>query len=334
MPLGLLSKKKKQRKSTAGGKSQPFASHWDPRNYQPARNIKFPDDELSRYFHQERYGLIAADPQQWKNHAKGQQIVRSSFETIDERFALVPEGFVSLPQTVNDEPGCSETNSETEPFLLARCAVTCQQFQHFVDDGAYEQLELWPKEIWPHLIDFVDQTGNPGPRFWRQGRHDHRLAHHPVVGICYYEAAAYARWAGYRLPSEAEWQMAASWRIRSSAQILRRYPWGDALDTERCNIWASGLCGTAPVDAYPSGAAPNGVLQLIGNVWEWTAADFQVTDDEGRPVVGDMLLKSIRGGGFDTYFPNQATSYFRTGLPSLTRSHNVGFRCALNAGSA
>jgi iron(II)-dependent oxidoreductase len=334
MPLALLSKKKKQQPTVSGESTRPFASHWDARHYQPARQSKLPEDELVRYFQQERYGLITAHPHKWQNHPKGKQIQQAAMEAIDNGFALVPEGFVSLPQTINDAPGCPEESIETDPYLLARYAVTCQQFQHFVDDGSYERLELWPEEIWPHLIDFVDQTGNPGPRFWRQGRHDHRLAHHPVTGICYYEAIAYARWAGYRIPTEAEWQMAASWRIRSSAQVLRRYPWGDALDTNRCNLWSSAVNFTTPVDAYPSGAAPNGVQQLIGNVWEWTDADFQVTDEEGRTVIGDMLLKSIRGGAFDTYFPNQATSFFRTGLPTLTRAHNVGFRCALNAGSA
>jgi iron(II)-dependent oxidoreductase len=151
-----------------------------------------------------------------------------------------------------------------------------------------------------------------------------------VVGICCFEASAYARWAGYRLPTEAEWQMAASWRLRSSAHVFRRYPWGDALDTDRCNIWSSGVGAALPVSAHEAGAAPNGVLQLIGNVWEWTSSDFDVIDNERRPVVGDMVLKSIRGGSFDAYFAVQATSFFRTGLASLARTHNVGFRCVLD----
>ena len=74
--------------------------------------------------------------------------------------------------------------------------------------------------------------------------------------------------------------------------------------------------------AYESGAAPNGVLQLIGNVWEWTFSDYQVEDECGRTVVGDMLMKEVRGGAFDTYFAAQATSCFRTGLASLVRAHD------------
>jgi iron(II)-dependent oxidoreductase len=249
---------------------------------------------------------------------------------LDERFARVPEGFASLPRTIDDGPGSPEDDFETLAFLLARSTVTNAQYQKFVEVGGYSELELWDREIWPHLIDFKDQTDEPAPRFWRNGRHNRRLADHPVVGICYYEAAAYARWAGFRLPTEAEWQMAASWRIRSSAHVLRRYPWGDALDINKCNLWGSNIGKTVPVLAYADGAAPNGVRQLCGNVWEWTSSDFLMMDEENNPVVGDMLMKSIRGGAFDTYFPAQATSCFRTGLASLARAHNVGLRLAMD----
>jgi iron(II)-dependent oxidoreductase len=237
-----------------------------------------------------------------------------------------------MPSTVVDEPGCPELDYETEPFLLSRTCVTNAQYQKFVDAGAYEDLEIWPEAVWPHLISFQDLTGKPGPRFWRSGRHDPAKADHPVVGICVYEAMTYASWAGFRLPTEAEWQMAASWRIRTSAHVFRRYPWGDSHDPRRCNTWAAAKNGTVPVGAYADGAAPNGVLQLIGNVWEWTATDLEMTDEKGRPIVGDMLLKAIRGGAFDTYFSSQATSHFRTGIACLARTHNVGFRCVLDAG--
>ncbi len=300
--------------------------------FEPALQLKLSDDPLQRELQLERYAYIAINRHLWADHRDVEKVYRQAVLAIDENFALVPEGFISLPQTIADEPGKDEQDVETQPFLLARCAVTNAQFQKFVDSGGYQDLELWPKDVWPQLIDFKDQTDNPGPRFWREGRHHKALAEHPVVGICFYEAAAYCKWAGYRLPAEAEWQMAASWRLRTSAQLLRRYPWGDALDTRRCNIWGSGIGRTVPVSEYPNGASPNGVLQLIGNVWEWTDSDFTVACDY-RPVVGDMLLKSIRGGAFDTYFAAQATSVFRTGIAALARVHNVGFRCALDLGA-
>ena len=217
-----------------------------------------------------------------------------------------------------------------KPFLLDICAVTNAGFQRFVDAGCYEDLELWPEQIWQHLIEMQDLTGEPGPRFWRHRRHDRQLADHPVVGITVYEADACARWTGKRLPTEAEWQMAASWHLKSEANILRRFPWGDAMDQTRCNVWAARVGGTVPVDTYPEGAAPNGVLQLIGNVWEWTASEFEVSDFDGQPVLGEMPMRSVRGGAFDTYFESQATSLFRTGQIAMGRTYNTGFRCAMD----
>jgi iron(II)-dependent oxidoreductase len=329
MGLALLSRKKNRQPEGSRG----VVSALRQKDYQPASSVKLDEDPLPRLLQQERYGQIVRKHDQWRTRPGAQSLLQTAAAAIEERFSLVPEGFASLSLAVTDFPGSPEEDFETPPFLLARHCVTQEQYQRFVDDGGYEDLQLWPQDILPHLVDFKDLTGLPGPRFWQDGRHDRRLAQHPVVGICVYEAAAYALWAGYRLPTGAEWQMAASWRIRSSANVLRRYPWGDTLDTNKCNIWASNVGQTVPVDEYQAGAAPNGVVQLIGNVWEWNSSTFEIVDDCHRQVVGDMLLKEIRGGAFDTYFASQATSCFRTGLASLARMHNVGFRCVVEPNS-
>jgi iron(II)-dependent oxidoreductase len=169
---------------------------------------------------------------------------------------------------------------------------------------------------------------------WRNARHDDRYRDHPVVGISWYEAQAYALWTGQRLPSEAEWQMAASWHIKSSTDIMRRFPWGDAMDNTRCNIWSSRRGVTVPVSEYPNGTAPNQVRQLVGNVWEWTDTEYAITDDIGRPIVGEMPMHVVRGGAFDTYFETQSANYFRTGQIALARTYNTGFRCAMNLSDA
>ena len=251
-------------------------------DYAPAAHAKPVGDPLEQALRAAQLGLIVGRPQSWLEHPRFASILEAAVRTLDERFALVPEGLVSIPLTVCDDPGQPEVDCETKAYLLSRHVVTNAQYQHFVDADGYRDMTLWPEEIWPQLIDFKDATGEPGPRYWRNGCHDRRLADHPVVGVSYYEAAAYAQWAGYRLPTEAEWQMAASWRIRSSAHVHRSYPWGDSLDVQRCNIWASGHGGTMPVDAYPNGAAPNGVQQLIGNVWEWTNSEFLCADTKGQ----------------------------------------------------
>lgn len=329
MPLQIFSRKP-QAGRNAPRTQRPRVPAAD--SFEPSDPIPLESDPLSQCLQLERYGHILANSEKWQGDPRIEEMCRAASDRIDELFAIVPEGFASLPQTIGDLPGSPEVTVNTEPFLLSRFAVTNGQYQRFVDAGGYEQLDLWPDDVWPHLIDLKDQSGRSGPRFWRGGRHSRRLAEHPVVGICFYEAEAYARWAGFRLPTEAEWQMAATWRIRSAANVLRRYPWGDALDTQRCNVWSSGIGTTVPVSGYLNGASPNQVIQLIGNVWEWTACDFEAVDDEGCNVVGDMRMSAIRGGAFDTYFTSQATSVFRTGVVCLARANNIGFRCALNLG--
>lgn len=326
MALQLFSRKQVEPKVPPRPKPKPVEQDV----YLPADRVELNHDPLHQAMQLERFGHVITHRHEFKEHAEVDKLCLLACEKIDDIFAIVPEGFVTIPRTFHDEVGGEEETIETTPFLLARHCVTNAQFQKFVEAGGYEQLDLWPKELWPHLIDFKDQTETPGPRYWRHGRPNKKLMDHPVVGVCQFEAAAYATWSGFRLPSEGEWQMAATWRIRSVANTLRRYPWGDALDINRCNIWAAARGKTVPVDDYALGAAPNGVNQLIGNVWEWTASDFDVTDSTGGPVVGDMHMASIRGGAFDTYFPMQATSVFRTGLVSLARAHNVGFRLAWN----
>ena len=128
--------------------------------------------------------------------------------------------------------------------------------------------------------------------------------------------------------------MAASWHIKSSTDIMRRFPWGDAMDNTRCNVWSSRHGTTVPVEEYANGSAPNQVRQLVGNVWEWADTEYTITDDLGRPIVGEMPMHVTRGWAFDTYFEIQATTYFRTGQIALARMHNTGFRCAMNLSEA
>jgi len=300
----------------------------------PANREKLDPDPLKRMYQQGRLAVILGEADKWRSHEHADHLIEKSRAELEQSFALVPAGNVTIPTTLTGQAGAREEDLDVEPFLLGICTITNAQFQHFVDAGAYDNLELWPEDMWPHLIEFKDQTDHPGPRFWREGRHDARLADHPVTGVSWYEAMAFAKWVGLRLPTEPEWQMAASWHINSTADLLRRFPWGDAMDNVRCNIWSSRISATVPVNSYPNGAAPNRVLQLIGNVWEWTGTEYSISDDEGRQIIAEMPMQVIRGGAYDTYFETQATSQFRTGQISFARSHNIGFRCALDLSRA
>jgi iron(II)-dependent oxidoreductase len=181
-------------------------------------------------------------------------------------------------------------------------------------------------------LDFVDLTGRPGPRFWRDGCHAPGREDHPVVGVSWYEAAAYARWLGKRLPTDAEWVKAGSWPVHVSptARLQRRYPWGDAMDHARANLWGSGLLDSVAVNALPGGVSVGGVYQLVGNVWEWMRGDFAPPEPDEGQWAAEMGMKSIRGGAFDTYFDSQATCQFQSGEAAVARKHNIGFRCAVS----
>ncbi|MGI9067962.1 MAG: selenoneine synthase SenA [Pyrinomonadaceae bacterium] len=175
---------------------------------------------------------------------------------------------------------------EIAPFAISKTAVTNGEFKHFVEDGGYRRNELWTTEgcRW--------RTGASAdcPVYWRGEGNDRWVRRHfdewvaleerlPVIHVNWHEANAYCRWAGRRLPSEAEWEMAASGEPAANDRRLnthkRRYPWGDDSPTfERANLdWRA--LGCVSVDALPAGDSAFGCRQMIGNVWEWTASDFQ-----------------------------------------------------------
>src|SRR5262249_41148162 len=150
----------------------------------------------------------------------------------------------------------------------------------FIQAGGYDTLEIWPPEVWPSVVRFTDRTGQPGPRDWENRTFPSRQAEHPVVGICWYEAMAYARWVGKRLPTAAEWQKAGGWPEQLSGGSCSRYPWGDLFDPERANLASAGVGAIVAVHAFPGGATPNGIYQMTGNVWEWLDDPLEIVPCE------------------------------------------------------
>jgi iron(II)-dependent oxidoreductase len=297
------------------------------------------DGLIAQMLGQARYALLLR-PQIAEN--LGERQYRRAFESLEHGMALVPDGEVVLgeaDEALDDDQldeaeraACKGRVIRVEHFFLDRFPVTNEQFRGFVQAGGYEQLNLWDESIWPAILDFVDLTGRPGPAFWQKGRYPAGLERHPVVGISWYEAMAYARWVGKRLPTDAEWVKAASWPVSLSAsqRLQRRYPWGESMERKRANLWGSGPNTTVPVDDYPDGVSVGGAYHLIGNVWEWTRGDFRGIPGLHGELTFDRPMKSLRGGAFDTYFDNQATCQFQSGEAAIARKHNIGFRCALS----
>lgn len=247
---------------------------------------------------------------------------------FDQAAALVPDGEVGLGRANEREP---ERVLRVEAFFLDRHPVTNRQYAEFVAAGGYEQMALWDAAIWPAVLEFVDRTGAPGPRYWHDGNCPLGEDEHPVVGVSWHEAAACARWLGKRLPSDAEWVKAAAWPVGLAEHVhtQRRFPWGDAMDRAKANLWGSGPGRIVPVHEFVEGVSVGGIYQLIGNVWEWTGGAFRNEHAAGTLTL-PVPMKSIRGGAFDTYFDNQATCQFQSGENPLARRHNIGFRCAIS----
>ena len=202
---------------------------------------------------------------------------------------------------------------EVPPFRIARAPVTNEEFAAFVDQGGYRKRELWSAEGWA----VRSRTGARHPLYWHRGedgwlrRHFDRFVplepHAPVAHVSWYEAEAYCNWAGRRLPTEAEWEMAASAERDPAAGAKRRYPWGEEPPSpERANL-DSRYGGPVDVAAFPDADSPFGCRQMIGNVWEWTASAFYpypgyVVDHPYREYSAPWFgyHKVLRGGAWAT----------------------------------
>jgi iron(II)-dependent oxidoreductase len=321
--------------SSPGGKSAQAA----PRVVHRSEHTgpKSTEDLVDELLDTGRYSLLLRP--ETKKHLTQLHIVRA-VRQLDEAMALVPAGRVLLGQLAeqsNSACGWADVDPrllarnlvDVPPAYLDRFCVTNEQYQQFVDGGGYEQLEFWHEEALPALLDFVDQSGAPGPRFWYDGQFPSGEQRLPVVGVSWYEASAYARWVGKRLPTDSEWTKAGAWPVESAPGRIaqRRYPWGESFDMRRAHLYGCGFPGPVAVDEYPGGVSVGGVHQLIGNVWEWTATPLVELGDPTLHVPESVM--SIRGGAFDTYFENQATCHYQSGEHPLSRRANIGFRLAL-----
>ncbi|MBA3555161.1 MAG: ergothioneine biosynthesis protein EgtB [Gemmatimonadales bacterium] len=228
--------------------------------------------------------------------------------------------------------------AELAPFRMDVNPVTNGDFLTFIADGGYEKREYWSEAGWRWL----SESGARAPKHWTLGdegwvtRVMDREApvdpSHPVCHVCWYEAEAFARFAGKRLPTEIEWEAAASWDPATGTK--RTYPWGEApADRHLANVDQLGF-GTAPVGAYPRNLSPIGCYGMIGDVWEWTASDFgpwpgyeSFPYKEYSEVFFGSEYKVLRGGSWATR-PGAVRNTFRNWDYPIRRQIFSGFRCA------
>ena len=227
-----------------------------------------------------------------------------------------------------------------DPFLIDRAPVTNGRYLEFMMDGGYQREELWSAQGRRWLAE----TGTESPKYWQHSGDTWTTRvmdltrevdpTRPVCHVCFYEAEAFARWDGKRLPTEFEWEAAASWD--ESTQSAQAFPWGDEPNAMLANIDQLSF-DTAPVGTFEENVSPIGCYGMIGDVWEWTASDFR-----GYPGFRSFPYreyseeffgadyKVLRGGSWATR-TGAIRNTFRNWDYPIRRQIFSGFRCARDA---
>jgi iron(II)-dependent oxidoreductase len=199
----------------------------------------------------------------------------SGLELVALPPAVVPIG--ARPEVFAYDNEHPQHEVEVEGCFLGRLPVTNADWLEFIEAAGYERRNLWSSDGW----DWRRSERIGRPLHWLDGMREQRLGgvreldlRAPVVHVSWYEADAFARSHGLRLPSEFEWELAATWDFERSVKL--DWPWGsEPVTAERANLVESAVFAPLPAGSLPDGAAPCGALAMIGDVWEWTASNFR-----------------------------------------------------------
>ncbi|MDQ3305067.1 MAG: ergothioneine biosynthesis protein EgtB [Actinomycetota bacterium] len=227
-------------------------------------------------------------------------------------------------------------------FHIDRFATTNARYLEFVEAGGYRERRWWSEPGWAWRTEAgLEHPGGwrrHGPDAWsrhRFGWEEDLPGDEPVQHVCWYEADAYARWRGQRLPTEAEWEKAASWD--PCTRTKRRYPWGDTSPTSEVANLGQRRFGPSPVGSCPEGSSAYGCHQMVGDVWEWTSSEFHPHPGfrafpyrEYSEVFWGPEHKVLRGGSWATH-PSAVRTTFRNWDYPIRRQIFAGLRCARDA---
>ena len=218
---------------------------------------------------------------------------------------------------------------ELQAYAIDRYPVTVASYAAFVAAGGYRERRHWSSEGWAWRA----QNAIAKPRFWDEDEwRAYLVPNHPVVGVSFYEAEAYAAFRGARLPSEAEWEKAAR------GTDGRKYPWGHDWRDDACGMRGIGPRSTVPIGVFPRGASPYGARDLVGCVWQWCTDPFlgwggpddDAGDDGESATDVSPARRATRGGAWNT-LQWSVSCLGRNGYPPTARFSNLGFRCVSRA---
>jgi ergothioneine biosynthesis protein EgtB len=284
------------------------------------------------------------DPEDNYRPAKPIVKPRQTTETIEKPNGMVeiPEGLFELGFNGGNDLFCydnelPEHKVYLQPFKIDIAPVSNGEFIEFIEDNGYDNFSYWLADGW----DFVKEEGWTAPLYW-ESKGDARMKKdfrgfreidldEPVTNVSYYEADAYAKWAGKRLPTEAEWEKAASWNEDLQKKSL--FPWGDSTmpTSKHSNLLESSLWGPSKIGSYPAGKSYYGCHQMMGDVWEWTSSEYilypgfksKLSEYTNKWAVNQKVL---RGGSFATP-RNQIRNSYRNYFKPHERILFSGFRC-------
>jgi len=221
-------------------------------------------------------------------------------------------------------------------FKIGIFPVTNQEYLEFMNDGGYETYKHWLSDGW----EKVKSNEWRSPMYWEKINDEWHVRdflgirkinpNEPVCHVSYYEADAYCKWAGKRLPTEAEWEKASCWNEEKQEKTV--FPWGnESPSEEKCNLLESHHWGCTEIGTYPNGTSPAGCQQMIGDVWEWTTSEFMGYPGfkSGFDEYNDKWFtnqKVLRGGSFGTPKMSIRGSY-RNFFRLDERWLFSGFRC-------
>ena len=258
---------------------------------------------------------------------------------IQDEMIKIPGGIYELGFPRDDfcyDNELPEHKTYLNPYEIDKYPVVNREFIEFIDAGGYQNYRFWLSDGW----DLVNEKQWNAPLYWRKidgqwYKKDFRglnkvSPYEPVTNVSYFEADAYSKWAGKRLPNEAEWEKAASWN--DDLKRKTTYPWGDNLPSDStANLLESWTWAPSQIGSYPFGKSHYGCHQMIGDVWEWTSSEYvlypgfrsKFSEYTDKWAINQKVL---RGGSFATPMMQIRNSY-RNYFKPHERIPFSGFRC-------
>lgn len=239
-----------------------------------------------------------------------------SLSVFAEKLVNIPGGdfFMGTDEANRTHNQQRQRRVYVKKFYLTTHEVTNREYEQFILAGGYNKEPLWSSKGWR----FIKKNRIVFPAAWNVP--GFRQPNSPVVGVSWYEAQAYARWAKKRLPTELEWEKAAR------GTDGRRYPWGNSLKSD---VGYRAFSWPYSVGSFPANVSPYGIYDMAGNVWEWVADWYgnETTSNDKMQRATQSRRKILRGGGWGSNRRQLQVTYRRSELPTWRRP-DVGIRLA------